>query len=195
MNILFFDTETTGLPLWKEPSDDPRQPRICELAASMRDETGKVIQDFHCRVKPDGWTIPEEAAKIHGITTEMANATGIHSLTMLSQFRTMYTRANLVVGHAVEFDLRMMRIEFKRHFRVELPDRKAFCTMRAASSIMKMKATEKMMAYGINKPKPPKLTEAYKHFFGEELTGAHGAKADMEACARIYYHLKQPEAA
>lgn len=34
---LFFDTETTGLPLFEQPSEDPRQPHIVQLAACLVD--------------------------------------------------------------------------------------------------------------------------------------------------------------
>ena len=32
MRLLMFDTETTGLPLWKDPSDHPDQPHLVQLA-------------------------------------------------------------------------------------------------------------------------------------------------------------------
>ena len=36
--ILFYDTETTGLPLWSQPSEHPDQPRVVQLAALLCDE-------------------------------------------------------------------------------------------------------------------------------------------------------------
>lgn len=72
-NILFFDTETTGIPDFKSPSDAPHQPHLVEVAALVIDEdTRQVINGFHSMVRPDGWTIPDEVAAIHGITTERA---------------------------------------------------------------------------------------------------------------------------
>lgn len=35
--ILFYDTETNGLPLWREPSNHPGQPHITQLAAELCD--------------------------------------------------------------------------------------------------------------------------------------------------------------
>ncbi len=48
MKALAYDTETTGLPDWNKPSDDPGQPRITQLAAELfDDETGEVLAGFH----------------------------------------------------------------------------------------------------------------------------------------------------
>jgi DNA polymerase-3 subunit epsilon len=59
MNIaIFYDTETTGLPLFKEPSEHPDQPHIVQLAGCLVDlDTRKTIASMDVIVKPDGWTI------------------------------------------------------------------------------------------------------------------------------------------
>jgi DNA polymerase-3 subunit epsilon len=73
--ILFYDTETTGLPLWNLPSEHPEQPRVLQLAALLCDEaTGEDLQQMNMIILPDGWTVPDEVAAIHGITTERAMA-------------------------------------------------------------------------------------------------------------------------
>lgn len=79
MNLaLFYDTETTGLPLFKEPSEHPDQPHIVQLAACLVDlDTRKTIASMDVIVKPNGWTIPAEVSAIHGITTEHAMDVGI----------------------------------------------------------------------------------------------------------------------
>lgn len=58
MNTLVFDTETTGLPLWNDPSDHPDQPYIVDIAASLFDPTGLEIDRFDAIVKP-GVPIPK----------------------------------------------------------------------------------------------------------------------------------------
>ena len=74
MKALIFDSETTGKALWKEPADDPRQPRIVQLGAILYDDERRVVAEMNLVVRPDGWTVPAEAAAIHGFTTERAGA-------------------------------------------------------------------------------------------------------------------------
>lgn len=77
-NGLFFDTETSGLPRWKEPSESPDQPHIVQLAAELVDlETREVLESMDVIVKPDGWTISAEMTAIHSITQEHALEVGI----------------------------------------------------------------------------------------------------------------------
>lgn len=45
MKIHVMDCETTGLPLFKEPSEDPRQPHIVELAAMLIDGAHRAMND------------------------------------------------------------------------------------------------------------------------------------------------------
>ncbi|MGT2505722.1 hypothetical protein [Cupriavidus basilensis] len=58
--ILFYDTETSGLPQWSLPSEDPSQPHITQIAAELHDEdTGTTLAFMDLLIRPDGWTIPK----------------------------------------------------------------------------------------------------------------------------------------
>ena len=185
MRVLFFDTETSGLPLWGEPSSDPRQPHLCDIAIELRDdETGELIDEFEAIINP-GVPISDEAAAIHGITTEIATEQGIPTEEALYRFLTMVDEADLIVGHNVDFDLRMIRVAMFRHrnedWSAPVP---SFCTMKATTGVCKI-PKDKGRGW-----KWPKLTEAIRHFFDEELEDAHRAKPDMLACQRVYFHLR-----
>ncbi|MCE4052453.1 hypothetical protein [Pseudomonas sp. Au-Pse12] len=60
---------------------------------------------------------------------------------------------------------------------------------------MKCPPTEKTIAAGRGRQfKQPTVAEAPLHFTGEELIGGHRARADAEACARVYFALQALEA-
>lgn len=185
--ILFFDTETTGLPLFTEPSDDPRQPHIVQLAAELCTPDGEVVDTYQTIVNI-GEPISEEMTAIHGITTEKMEAEGIPPKQMLSDFFALVDRADEVVGHNVSFDLRMVRIQSARHFgeKWECP-KPTFCTRTEAKDIVKSPAKTR------GKFKKPNLTETVKHFFGEDLDGAHNAMVDTTACRRVYFAIKEQQ--
>ena len=71
---LIFDTETTGLPKdWISPlSDFDNWPRMVQLAWQIHDVHGKLIDVKNFIVTPEGYDIPYNAEKIHGISTERA---------------------------------------------------------------------------------------------------------------------------
>lgn len=188
---LFFDTECSNLPDWRSPSDDPRQPHLLQLAYILAEEDGTEVETFSTLVKPyPGCIIGEEAFKAHGITIRKANAEGMDGKEVADRFYAMVFKAERLIGHNVTFDIRMMRIHSaKAHgFKWEAPI-PYFCTMRAATPILNLPPTPKMIAAGFNKPKAPNLGECIKHFFNEELTGAHDALVDVRACKRVYHAI------
>ena len=75
---LFFDTETTGLPRTYRASikDLENWPRVVQLAWLMYSNSGKLLSENDYIIKPEGFMIPKEATKIHGITTKKALADG-----------------------------------------------------------------------------------------------------------------------
>ena len=196
-NIFIYDFETNGLPLFDQPSDDPRQPHIVEFAAGLFDlETGAPRGEIHAIVRPDGWTIPDEVAAIHGITTERALAEGKPEAEVLGVLAAMWDGEDIAarVAHNESFDARIIRIAYKRFLGEAAADRwkagKAECTARLSTPILALPPTARMKAAKAFKHKTPTLAEAYRHFFGEDLVGAHGALADMQGCARVYFAIK-----
>lgn len=191
MMILALDTETTGLPSWRDPSDAPHQPHLIQLAAILHDEAGREVERLSTIVRPGAGAVMEpEAFAAHGITLERAGLEGVCPVAVLERFLAMAATATIIVGHNVSFDIRIMRIHAARHSGVkwEAPC-PTFCTMKRAAGIVNLPPTDKMRASGRNWPKPPRLGECIKHFFGEELEGAHDALNDVQASMRVFWHL------
>src|SRR5512137_2482859 len=95
--ILYFDTETTGKANFRAPADDPSQPRLVQLGALLTNDDGKEIAALNLIVKPNGWTVPAEAAAVHGITTERATNEGVDLEFILPLFRMLSIKAHTLV--------------------------------------------------------------------------------------------------
>lgn len=194
MNILAYDTETTGLPVWKEPSESAVQPHIVEIAALLYSPTGELIDEYSALVKPDGWTIPQETIDVHGISQEQAMDEGIPEAEALAGYLAIHARAGLRVGHNESFDARILRIAIKRYGTGATQEERdamadlykageAFCTCWKNKAVLAIP--------GPRGYKLPTLAEAYQHYFGTAPEVAHRARADAEACGRIYFTMQK----
>lgn len=188
--ILFFDTETTGFPRSNLPPEHPSQPHLVQLAALLADDDGTERGVFSVVIKPDGWTIPDEAESVHGIDTATAERVGIPLKHAVSGFMGMFQVANLLVAHNIDFDRRIMGYALAR-CKATWGGIDTFCTMAASTPIVNLPPTDRMVAAGYTKPKSPKLGEAYQHFFGRELEGAHDALVDVRACRDVFFELRR----
>ena len=185
-NYLFFDTETTGVPRnYKAPSSDTRNwPRLVQLAWILADEEGNRIHEGNLIVKPEGFVIPTDATKIHGITTQKALAEGILLKDAISMFKADLDLANFVVGHNVDFDKKIVGAEMVRlGMSDELGRKKSYCTMLSMTNFCKIPGP-----YGY---KYPKLQELYKKLFGKEFDNAHDAMSDIEATEQCFWELRK----
>lgn len=193
---LFYDTETTGLPLFKEPSEHPDQPHIVQLAACLVDlNTRKLINSMDVIIRPDGWVIPDDVAKIHGITTERALNEGVPEASAIGVFMDMWAQARTRIAHNEQFDARILRIALMRFEDDAVADHwkagHAECTAKLATPICQIPPTEKMVKAGFNKYKTANLREAYRHFMGRDFENAHSAMADVRACMEVYFAIKE----
>lgn len=183
MMYLFFDTETTGFPN-NSPFNHPSQPRIVQFAGILaQDETPVRFCSF--LVDPEHVIIPQDVIKIHGITTEKAKAEGMPLPIAVATWQGLVNTADIIVGHNVSFDLKMMAIsEAQANMRSQPIKKPTVCTMEEAKDIVKMPFNGSKKGF-----KRPKLEECVKFFFQESLEGAHDAMEDTKACMRVYYEI------
>jgi|SRR5579862_4253946 len=191
---LFFDVESTGLPRWNDPSDDPRQPHIVEIAAILRNREGSIRKPLHAIIKPEGWVIPEEMTKIHGISQERALTEGRPAGEVFREFYALWREADFRVAHNQSFDQRMIRIALIRHIGRAEADTwnggSAKCTADLSEGLCQLPPTQRMIEAGRgHQYKRPKLEEAYRIIVGKDLSNAHNALADVEACCEIYLEI------
>lgn len=198
--LLFFDTETTGLPLFKEPSSDPRQPRIIQLAALPTDESGVKLSSMDTLIHHAGLAIPEEISRLTGITDAKCQAGGLPIGDALRLFLSMWERATTRVAHNQSFDARMVRIELKRDpsWLPDWPDRwkagQSFRTALATKPILQLPPTERMRRTRFaNSFKAPNLTEAYRWATGKNLKRARNAMVDVMACRNVFLAIRARE--
>lgn len=174
--IIFFDTETTGI--------DCRKDRIVEIAWLLCKPDGKIIREETRMIRSDDFSIPDEAAWIHGITTEIALEEGNDHSSVLLEFMKDFSGAGLVVGHNVPFDLSLVEEEYKRsHIDFhELHEKSQFSTMRGLKDFCKIPPTGYYPDY-----KFPKLSEAYRAVTGNDLIDDHDGLMDTEACKEMFF--------
>ncbi|WP_103069530.1 DNA polymerase III subunit alpha [Aquimarina sediminis] len=184
---LIFDTETTGLPKrWDAPiSDSDNWPRCIQIAWQLHDAMGNCIEHQDYMVKPDGFNIPYDAEKIHGISTELAAQDGITLQEVLDKFNIALSKTKFVVGQNVGFDVNIMGAEFYRlgleNDLQELPVLDT-CTETTAELCQ-------IPGGRGGKFKLPTLTELHQHLFDTAFGEAHNATADVEATTRCFLEL------
>lgn len=177
ITYLFVDTETTGF-FKKGACIQDGQARVCQLAFIYTDEDGKTLAEFSAMIQPDGWTIKEDAQKIHGKTDELCKAHGLPISLVMQVFKIFEANANLVVAHNEELDRTMLTIEeaYLKGAELEHEVTPWHCTMK-----------ENMHHFG----KWPKLAQALEFFTGRILgADAHDAMHDVRACRDIFFAAK-----
>jgi DNA polymerase III subunit alpha len=188
---LIFDTETTGLPRnWAAPiSDTSNWPRCVQLAWQLHDALGNLIEHQDYLVYPEGYNIPFDAERIHGISTELALQQGEKLLEVLNQFNAALSKTKFVVGQNVGFDINIMACEFYR-----LGIESKLSSMPVLDTCTEATADLLQLPGGRGgKFKLPTLTELHQYLFGQPFAEAHNATADVEATTRCFLELIKRE--
>ncbi len=183
MRILFFDTETTGLPInWNAPvSNLNNWPRLVQLAWQVYNSNGDLLEEHEYIIKPVGFIVPSEASAVHKITTEIALKNGVDLLTILNIFSSSVNSCGLLVAHNYSYDYNIMGSELLRNGQENcLKEKENICTMKASTAFCKIPGP-----YGY---KWPKLEELYDKLFNDTFN-AHNALDDIKATSKCFWEL------
>lgn len=189
-NLLFFDTETTGLVNRKLDPTDPKQPMPVQLGMKLDAANRNEVGAANFLIKTDGWQINPKATEVTGITNALADAYGLHLVTAYEAFLDYVEAADMLVAHNAAFDVTVMRRCGKVYSEIvgepyvdPFAETEVMCTMLASIDIVKA-PPKRNGTY-----KWPKLEECMQKFFNESIEGAHDALVDVKATARVYYYL------
>lgn len=183
---LIFDTETTGLPTdYSAPvSAVDIWPRMVQVAWQLHAADGSLIEAKNHIIYPEDYTIPFTAAKVHGITTKRAKAEGIPLEDVLEDFNRVMASCTFVIGHNIEFDLKIAGAEYyRKKIETKLLEIKSICTKETTPNFTKLPGGRG------NQFKWPTLSELHFKLFGKYFDEAHNAAADVEATARVFFGI------
>ncbi len=179
-----FDLETTGR--------DPQQARIVTASVVLVSPAGEVQQEWEWLADP-GIEIPEEAAAVHGVSTERARAEGRPAAEVTSELGAVlagFWRAGIpVLAFNAAYDLTVLTRETERH---GLPAPEPFPVLDP------FVLNKQVHRYRRGKRTLGALCEEY----GVVLDAAHTSAADALATERLaaaladrFAELRQPAAA
>lgn len=166
-----FDTETTDL-LGPSLLPAKHQPRIIEFYGSLY-EDGRLVDEVEFFANP-GIKLEKKIVSITNITDAMLKDAEPFSY-YAPAVADIVKRADEVVAHNLSFDLAVVDYEFERlGASVQWPERK-ICTVEE---------TEWIKGFRLS------LSALHEHLFGEAFKGAHRARVDVEALARVFFELR-----
>jgi DNA polymerase III subunit alpha len=183
---IIFDTETTGLPRnYNAPMTDlDNWPRLVQIAWQLHDAKGKLLSNNNFIVRPEGFTIPYNAEKVHGISTARAKKEGHDLEKVLAIFHEDVEKANYLVGHNIGFDINVVGSEFLRKgVPMRLPKMKELDTKDISTDFCALPGGKG------GKFKWPTLTELHHKLFGNGFADAHDAAYDVDATAKCFFGL------
>jgi DNA polymerase III epsilon subunit-like protein len=188
-NLLFIDTETSGLPKTKgynqyyspKDLDKYQTARIVQISWVVTDYKGNIISQHDYIIKPNNFIIPEDSIKIHGINNEKANKEGLQITSVLkNKLYPDLKTCNKIIGHNIFFDNNIIKSELYRNkmdYIVNEYEKKSLgCTMI-------------MGKYFLKHYKNPKLTELFKLLFNKDIEGAHNSLVDTVSAMKCYFKI------
>jgi len=177
MHLLVFDTETTNKPptIKLLPETVEYWPYIVQWSFLLFNTDTYKYQEYDYVIQ---CCVPIENDHIHGITTSMNQKIGYSFSSIFPIFEECMKQADLIIGHNIEFDLKMLQAECYRNGLTFTCEKPTYCTMKTTTRIC-----------ALPKSKWPTLKELHFHLFQETPTNLHNSMIDVWACLRCYLKI------
>jgi len=183
MIVLIFDTECTGLPIGKNPSiyEGEKFPYIVQLSWVLYDDVQRaIIEDYDQIIKiNEDIILTDEVIAIHGVTRDMIRERGVPIKEALRTFRDALKKSNIIVGHNLSFDKKLIIVEGFRNKVFFRFSKQEYCTMKRS-----MKISKEVKKNGFLK-----LAELHNYLFGFIPENLHNSKIDVETCLKCYLRM------
>ena len=106
---LIFDGNYWIVRNWNAPiSDTDNWPRCIQIAWQLHGPLGELLDQSDFLVQADGFDIPFDAEKIHGISADLSIEQGVPIQDMMNRFESVLAKADFVVGQNVAFDVNII---------------------------------------------------------------------------------------
>ena len=157
---------------------------MIQIAWIFCDQNGTRMESDQFIIKPEGFIVPADASRVHGITTERANREGVDLESVLIKFKELVDQADYIVAHNISFDEKIVGAEFLRKgVRTDFERKPKLCTMQASTDYCKLPGP-----YGY---KWPKLSELHIKLFGKDFEEAHDAAVDINATEKCFWEMRK----
>ena len=161
--FVVLDTETNGF----------KDPRLASIGLIFASPTFEIQHEVSFLIRPNGWSMSQEATGMNGLTDEALQEKGIDVAAARFFWRAAIALERRPIGHNLGFDLRVMENEF-RHAGEDAPAvENGICTLAPARNVASS----------------GELRRAHKEIVGEDFNGAHDALADAQATLRLFKKL------
>ena len=186
---LFFDLETTGLPLqvsydnWYPPEDIDKYEtsRIIEIGIILVDK-GEIIETYNSIIKPDTFIkLDPNITKLTGITDDKIKEEGKNIKDVFKEIKPLFKKTDSINAYNMNFDKNVLLSELYR-----IHDREFIKIINNLQSECTFKLSKQILYMGSYK-----MEHVYKELFKVDPKQDHRAFNDAILCKDVYYKLKQ----
>ena len=187
--FLFFHLNPIGKPKrWNESATNTfNWPRMVQIAWQLYDKYGKLLEANDYIILPEGWEIPYQSERFHGISTERAKEEGTDLEEVLRAFALVIHKSKYIIAHNLNLDLNVVRAEFyRKNISNTIAQTEQFSLMSESTYFCKLPGKGGRFKW-------PTIQELHSKLFGTRFEDGGNSKVVVQAIANCFFQLVKME--